>query len=140
LPNPKSETSAANVKQYQQSLAQNIRTARPQAKAGDIFTPAISQLFRELIETSIRGNSGNNIRANLRHAEPVHEFPLEVNQEYPQTSAMQSTPPTLLSNLPKLPPDLEYRIVGRGLVLLDTKSNLIVDLLPDALPISQGER
>jgi hypothetical protein len=140
LPNPKSETSAANVKQYQQSLAQNIRTARPQAKAGDIFTPAISQLFRELIETSIRGNSGNNIRASLRHAEPVHEFPLEVNQEYPQTSAMQSTPPTLLSNLPKLPPDLEYRIVGRGLVLLDTKTNLIVDLLPDALPISQGER
>jgi len=139
LPNPKSATSAANVKQYQQSLAQNIRTARPQAKAGDIFTPAISQLFRELIETSIRGNSGNNIRASLRHAEPVHEFPLEVNQEYPQTSAMQSTPPTLLSNLPKLPPDLEYRIVGRGLVLLDTKSNLIVDLLPDALPISQGE-
>jgi hypothetical protein len=140
LPNPKSKTSAANLKQYQQSLAQNIRTARPQAKAGDIFTPAISQLFRELIETSIRGNSGNNIRASLRHAEPVHEFPLEVNQEYPQTSAMQSTPPTLLSNLPKLPPDLEYRIVGRGLVLLDTKTNLIVDLLPDALPISQDER
>jgi hypothetical protein len=140
LPDPKSKTSAANVKQYQESLAQNVRTARPQAKAGDIFTPAISQLFRELIATSIRGNSGNKIRASLRHAEPVQELSLEVNQEYPQTSAMQSTPPTLLSNLPKLPPDLEYRIVGRELVLLDTKANLIVDLLPDALPISQGAR
>jgi hypothetical protein len=140
LPDLKSKTSAANVKQYQQSLAQNIRNARPQAKAGDIFTPGISQLFRELIATPIRGNDGGNIRASLRHGEPVHELRLEVNQEYPQTSAMQSTPPTLLSNLPKLPPDLEYRIVGRGLVLLDTKANLIVDLLPDALPISQGER
>ena len=140
LPNPKSKTSAADVKQYQQSLAQNIRSKRAQAKAGDIFTPRISQLFRELIATPIRGNSGGNIRASLRHAEPVHELPLVVNQEYPQTSAMQSTPPTLLSNLPKLPPDLEYRIVGRGLILLDTKANLIVDLLPDALPISQGER
>jgi hypothetical protein len=140
LSDPKSENSAANIKQYQQSLAQNIRSKRSQAKAGDIFTPSISQLFKELIATPIRGNSGGKIRASLRHAEPVHELPLSINQEYPQTSAMQSTPPTLLSNLPKLPPDLEYRIVGRGLILLDTKANLIVDLLPDALPISQGER
>jgi hypothetical protein len=70
----------------------------------------------------------------------VRAFPLEVNQEYPQTSALQSTPPTLLSNLPKLPPELEYRIVGQELVLLDTKANLIVDLLPDALPGPQSER
>lgn len=140
LPDLRSKTSAANIKQYQQSLAQNIRTERPDAKAGDIFTPSISQLFKELIATPIRGNSGDKIRASLRHAEPVHKLPLEINQEYPQTSAMQSTPPTLLSNLPKLPPDLEYRIVGRGLILLDTKANLIVDLLPDALPISEGER
>lgn len=140
LPDLKSETSVANVKQYQLSLAQNIRTERRLAKVGDIFTPSISKLFRELIATPIRGNSGGKVRASLRHAEPVHKLPLEVNQEYPQTSAMQSTPPTLLSNLPKLPPDLEYRIVGRGLILLDTKANLIVDLLPNALPISQGER
>jgi hypothetical protein len=140
LPNLKSETSAANVKQYQQSLAQNIRAERPAAKAGDIFTPSISQLFRELIAAPIRGDSGDKIRASLRHAEPVHELRVQINQEYPQTSAMQSTPPTLLSNLPKLPPDLEYRIVGRGLILLDTKANLIVDLLPYALPIIEGER
>ena len=67
-------------------------------------------------------------------------FRSRINQEYPQTSAMQSTPPTLLANLPKLPPELEYRIVGRELVLLDTKSNLIVDLLPDAFPGPKGER
>ena len=140
LPGRKSETSAANLKQNQQSLAQNIQAARPQAKAGDIFTPAIGQLFRKLIATPIHGDNGDKIRASLRHAEPVHQLPLEVNREYPQKTAMQSTPPTLLSNLPKLPPDLEYRIVGRELVLLDTKANLIVDLLPDALPISQGER
>ena len=44
-------------------------------------------------------------------------------------AALQSTPPTLLSDLPKLPSELEYRIVGRELVLLDTAANLIVDLL-----------
>jgi len=140
LPDPKSERSAEDIKQYQQSLAKNLRTERAQAKAGDIFTPSISQLFRELIATPIRSESGGKIQASLRHAEPVRAFPLEVNQEYPQTSALQSTPPTLLSNLPKLPSDLEYRIVGQELVLLDTKANLIVDLLPDALPGPQSER
>jgi hypothetical protein len=67
----------------------------------------------------------------------VHKLGLQVNEQYPQVSAMQSTPPTLLSNLPKLPSEIEYRIVGRELVLLDTASNLIIDLLPDALPARQ---
>jgi hypothetical protein len=140
LPDPKTDSSAANIKQYQQSLAQNIRIQRSQAKAGDIFTPPISQLFKELIATPMRNDTHGRIRASLRNAEPVRGLSLEVNQEYPQTSAMQSTPPTLLANLPKLPPELEYRIVGRELVLLDTKSNLIIDLLPDALPGPKGER
>lgn len=138
LSDPKSGSPVANIKQYQQDLAQNIRSQRPQARAGDIFTPPISQLFRGLIAASI-GASGGKIQASLLHAEPVRGLPLEVNREYPQTSAMQSTPPTLLSNLPRLPAELEYRIVGRELVLLDTKANLIVDLLPDALPGSQSD-
>jgi hypothetical protein len=140
LPDPKSDGSAANLKQYQESLAQNIRAQRSRAKAGDIFTPAASQVFRKLISTPIRSDASGKIQASLQHAEPVHGLSLEINQEYPQTSAVQSTPPTLLANLPKLPAELEYRIVGRELVLLDTKANVIIDLLPDALPGSQSER
>jgi hypothetical protein len=47
---------------------------------------------------------------------------------------LQSTPPTILMNLPRLPPELEYRINGRALVLRDTNANLVVDLIPDAIP------
>lgn len=140
LPTPKSGSSAANIKQYQQSLAQNIRAKRSQAKTGDVFTPPASQLFRKLIATPLQSNQGSKIQASLRHAEPVHGLTLEVNQEYPQTWALQSTPPTLLLDLPKLPAELEYRIVGRELILLDTAANLVIDLLPDALPESQSER
>ena len=57
LPDPKSERSAESINQYQQSLAKNLRTERAQAKAGDIFTPSISQLFRELIATPIRSEA-----------------------------------------------------------------------------------
>jgi hypothetical protein len=140
LPTPKPRSSATDIKQYQQSLAQGIRAERAQAKLGDIFTPAVSQLFRQLIVTPFRSSDGGKIRASLRHAEPVQGLKLEINQEYPQAKALQSTPPTLLTDLPKLPKELEYRIVGRELILLDTTPNLIVDLLPDALPKSPDGR
>jgi hypothetical protein len=140
LPAPKPGSSAPGIKQYQQSLAQGIRAERAQARQGDIFTPPVSQFFRQLIVVPFESRDGGRIRASLRHAEPVQGLKLDVNQEYPATTAMQSTPPTLLADLPKLPKELEYRIVGRELILLDAAANLIVDLLPDALPKSQDGR
>jgi hypothetical protein len=61
---------------------------------------------------------------------------LRVNARYPKELPLQSTPPSILLNLPKLPPELEYRIVGHDLVLLDVKAGLIVDYLPRAIPPS----
>ena len=140
LPVPKAGSSAPGIKQYQQALAEGIRAERAQARQGDIFTPPVSRLFRQLIVTPFESSDGARIRASLRHAEPVQGLKLDVNQQYPGTTAMQSTPPTLLTDLPKLPKELEYRIVGRELILLDTAASLIVDLLPDALPKSEDGR
>jgi hypothetical protein len=140
LPARKSGESAADIKQYQAALAQKIRGERSQAKPGEIFTPPVSQLFRKLIATPLQSSEGDKIRASLRHAEPVRGLNLEINQQYPAEAPLQSTPPTLLVDLPRLPPELEFRVVGRDLVLLDTTANLIVDLLPDALPSSAGGR
>jgi len=39
-----------------------------------------------------------------------------------------------LLNLPELPEGISYRIVGRDLVLLDAKANLVVDVLVRAMP------
>jgi hypothetical protein len=46
---------------------------------------------------------------------------------------LQSTPPTILANLPPLPPECDYRLMGRDLVLRDAKTNLIVDIVPNAI-------
>jgi hypothetical protein len=35
--------------------------------------------------------------------------------------------------LPTLPQGLEFRFVGRNLILLDTEANLIVDFIPNAV-------
>jgi hypothetical protein len=134
LPAPQSGSSGTQIKQYQTTLAQKIHDARPQARQGDFFSSPISQIFRKLIAAPLHGANGGKIRASLRHAEPVRGLALEINHEYPEAAALQSTPPTLLIDLPRLPSGLEYRIVGRELVLLDSTSNLVVDLLPDALP------
>ena len=66
-------------------------------------------------------------------SEPVR-LALHVNETYPADVPLQSTPPTILINLPRLPPELEYRIAGHALVLRDTGANIIVDLMPDAIP------
>ena len=43
--------------------------------------------------------------------------------------------PTCIEDaLPVLPVELQYRIVGADLVLVDLHANLIVDILRDALP------
>jgi len=138
LPAFKPRKTATEVSEYQRSLAKKVQAQAGHPKAGEVFSPAISELFRKLIATPMGSDGGGKIRASLHHAEPVHKISLQVNEQYPQVSAMQSTPPTLLSNLPRLPSEIEYRIVGRELVLLDTASNLIIDLLPDALPVRQN--
>jgi hypothetical protein len=62
---------------------------------------------------------------------------LQINQSYPENVPLQSTPPTLLLNLPQLPDGLEYRILGRELVLRDGNANIIVDYVPNALPVGE---
>jgi hypothetical protein len=42
--------------------------------------------------------------------------------------------PAMLRRLPELPPELEYRFVGRDLVLVDILTSVVVDVLRDAVP------
>ena len=42
--------------------------------------------------------------------------------------------PSMLAGLPELPGELEYRFLGRDLLIIDVLANLVVDVLHDALP------
>lgn len=118
---------------YQRELAQRIRAARPRATQGYIFSDSVAGEFRRLIALSMRGAEGARIRASLQRGARV-TIPVVVNTSYPSTVPRETTPPSLLLNLPKLPPELEYRVVGDNLVLLDATANLIVDFIPGAIP------
>jgi hypothetical protein len=49
-------------------------------------------------------------------------------------------PPTLLLRLPTLPDALKYLFVGRTLVLRDEEAGLIVDYLPNAMPVAHAKK
>lgn len=132
LPRLKPTVSPAMIARHAHDLARGIRMARHETAAGNIFTPEISAEFRRLIGMAMQGQDAAHIRESLRRAEPVR-LRLRVNHTYPASVPLQSTPPSLLLNLPALPKDLDYRLVGNTLILRDVKANLIVDLMPNAI-------
>jgi hypothetical protein len=130
---PSSTATPAKITSAQRELANKIRVARAGAKQGTVFTPEISEYVRKQIALSLDGRDGGHIRASLRHSEPVN-ITLQINQSYPDNTPLQSTPPSLLLSLPELPAGLEYRLVGRELVLRDVDANIVVDYVANALP------
>ena len=131
LTTPKNTQSPTQLTEYQHELGDRIRSARPQAQQGDLFTPEVADLFRHLVSQSLNGPRGMQIRKSYQRAEPIRGVHLAVNQAYPDGLALQSMPPSLLLNLPKLPKELEYRFVDHELILRDIAANLIVDFIPD---------
>jgi hypothetical protein len=119
---------------HQQALARKIREARPNARPGDIFTRAAREAFRHVICSVFQDPQTATARAVIRQRDPIKEVHLRVNGIYPDAIAETTFPSTLLQTLPALPDELAYRIVGRDLVLVDSKANLVVDLFHEALP------
>lgn len=129
---PKNTESPEKIADFQKQLAGKIRDLRPQAKRGDLFTREVAGLFQRLVATAMRGKDGALIRTSFQRAEPIQGGGhLDVNATYPDGLPLQSMPPSLLLNLPRLPKELEYRFVGRELILRDTQASLIVDVIPD---------
>ena len=134
LPALKPTDSTVRIALHERKLADRIRRVRYGVPQGNIFTPEIAAEFRRLIALAMQGKNASQVDQSLQHAEPK-KLPLRVNEKYPVPGVpLQSTPPTLLLNLPTLPPELDYRVVGHNLVLRDAKANLIVDFVPSAVP------
>ena len=59
---------------------------------------------------------------------------VKANQRYPDEVPISTMPPAVLKILPKMPEELEYRFVGRTLVIMDVHAHVIADFIPDAIP------
>jgi len=124
---------AEELTQQADTLAAAIRQARPRAKEGDIFTLAASEMFRARIAAIVR-RTGFDVAAFLeRHSGDGEDLEVHVFGTLPWRSHVALMPIT--RQLPEMPPELEYRFVGRHLVLMDVGANIVVDVLRDALPL-----
>lgn len=131
---PLKETSdPAKIDAAQEVLGAKIRAARKDAMPGDIFTPQTRALFRRLMNPELKGEDGPETMAAIAGDDGPPKVPLKVNAKYPETQPLPTVPANLLARLPQLPEDVEYRIVGKNLILRDVDANIIVDFMPNAI-------
>ena len=133
VPAAKPTDNPDQIKARRLLLAQKMMVARKDAKRGDIFTREISEEFRKQIRRTFSGREGRVLRRTIREGDPV-KLRLLVNQTYPEDFPVTTMPPTLLTELPKLPPEVEYRVVGRDFVLQDAELRLVLDFIREGYP------
>ena len=126
----KKTTDPAEIKLAQDSLGKRIRDLNVNAKHGYIFTPEISALFRRLLHPEVTDKGTKE----AIHDDNPGSVPYLVNAPYPDKEPLSTVPPDVLMQLPKLPTNVEYRFVGKHLILYDARANLIVDFIPNAIP------
>ena len=115
-------------------LAAAIKAERPNAKQGDIFQPSAASAVRGIVADALSGVDVEwMLQALYEECEMPSGYRPEVNTGYPRW-ATQEMPFVLLSALPALPAGIQYRLIDHDLLLWDVDANLIVDVLPDALP------
>jgi hypothetical protein len=134
LPGLKSTNDSAEIAAHTLALRAKIMEARTNLQQGNIFSREISAHFKDTIRKTFQEPGSQVVRRTVQEGDPPKPIVVRVNNVYPDDSPVVTTPPTLLSRLPELPMELAYRVLGHTFVLLDSKTNLIVDFIPDAIP------
>ena len=134
LPELTSTNLPETIAAYQQTRATKIQEARRDAKPGDVFTPAACEAFRRASRPAAEGEKSPGAPAVQQPDAPDPAMRLVVNGIYPDTEPITTFSPVLLAAFPPLPDELNYRIVGRTLLLIDVQSRVIIDLAHLILP------
>jgi len=139
LPKLKDKAEPEDVTAYAKALSDAIRARRKGAKQGDVFTPRVTRGFRRLFARGLSAATHDR-KVVLTEGNPTGDEErlqppsVTVNGQYIPAAPLSTMPPTLLLALPALPEQVEYRFVGRALILRDAVANLIIDFIPDAVP------
>jgi hypothetical protein len=134
----KKEEDPAVIAKHQQQCADAIKALRPNAKRGEIFTPVSAKWIKANLKQALKGQAGAAARKTLLgegnpKAESAKPINLAINATYPPSAPFSTVPPSVLMALPTLPKELEFRFVGRDVIVRDTLANIIVDVLHEAV-------
>ena len=120
-------TNPDDIEAFEHRLAERIRHARG-SRRGQVFIPAMEGQLKRMMTAR-----ADPITVTAIMDDNPGEFDVDVNETYKKKYALGTMPPKILLLLPDLAPDLQYRFVGRHLILYDARANLIVDEIPYAL-------
>ena len=133
LPKLPKDSTPKQIKEHKTAFVEIVRSARPTAKQGDLFTPDVADYIRATIRNMFKGQKLQELREEIMEAE-TEGVTLRVNYTYPESDELTQIPPTLLLKLPQLPKQVKYRFVGSHMLLVDRENGLIVDYMLNALP------
>ena len=126
---------AAALQDVIDRMGRAMQQARDSAHQGDIFTPAVARVMRDRLRKAAhdRGYDVGEL-LTFMNGEADYETAAapSVNARY-RWRIGSLLPPCLLQALPALPDELQYRLVGRHLILVDLHAELVIDVLPGAL-------
>ena len=147
LPKLPDRAEPATVTAYQKTLAEAIRKSGPRPPQGHVFVPDIQPFFKRLLAPELAGPGSAETREKVGEGNPERakglpgdpdvrdrDLSLAPYSDYTVDAPVSTVPPPVLLRMPQLPRELEYRFVGRNLVLRDTVANIIVDFIPKAVP------
>jgi len=123
----------AKISARERALGEALIKARPNAQPGEFFIKEYAPYLRQIVAQDFKKRTRAQRRALIVELPPGVK--VGVNMVYPTTIPLATFPPNLLRALPELPPELEYRIVARDLILRDVKGNVVVDVMPNVFPI-----
>ena len=122
---------AATIRSGELALGRLVRIARGRSHEGDIFTTSSVIQFRQALLLAMTPDTW----AVIMDDNPG-EFSNRINGNYPKTRTLSTMPYAILAQLPSLPDGIEYRFLGRHLILHDTRANVILDRIRYAIECS----
>jgi hypothetical protein len=135
IPPSRVTDNSAEIVARSDAWALAIQRARPGAQQGEFFDTVTAGAIKERLARTLKGTNISALLSRIND-EPALEASPRVHLRFPDASPVATMPPRILEVLPALPTELEYRFVGRALVLRDRDAALILDYLPNALPPS----
>jgi hypothetical protein len=133
LPKLSKDATPEQIESYRANFEAAVRNTRKGAKPNDIFNHEGSDYIRRTLKKNFVGRDRVELREIVFDGETAG-VKVRVNYPYPEPVEFVEMPPTVLLNLPQLPPEVKYRFVGRNLLLIDEDINLILDYMTNALP------
>jgi hypothetical protein len=113
-------------------LAVRIQRAREEAGIGDVIPGEIAEIVRDRLHRAFDATEADLLMLDL-YPDGLPPDPPYVNAHYDASVAVPP-PASVLGSLPPVPGVLGYRLFGRHVALWDEEAQLVIDVIPEALP------